>query len=293
MSATIDQYVYLNVTKKYNGAVRVSYSQTENVAYTKDVGHPLVRAALTLANIRSGIEVVSVADVPAGTGLGSSSAFAVGLLHALYAHQGEFASADRLAHDACTVEIVMAHAPIGKQDQYAAAFGGLRCYQFYPDGSVSAEPLAMPADALSAFASRLLLVDTGLRREANGILADQNAAMLDSRARADVRSLANLARSLRDALLVGQIEDVGPIMDAAWRLKRGLTNGISERRIDAWYEQAQRAGATGGKLLGAGGGGFLLFDAPKEKHADIRHALGLRVLPFRFVPHGTQVIYAD
>lgn len=290
VSATIDKYVYLTVNPKYDGTVRVSYSKTENVAHASEVEHPLVRACLELAGIRRGIEVVSVADLPHGTGLGSSSAFTVGLLAALYASQGEFRPRDSLAHDACRVEIELCKQPIGKQDQYAAAYGGLRAYTFYPGGGVSSETIPMHAEARAQFVGSLLLLDTGLRRDAGAILAQQGAGMQDSRKRANVRAMANLAQTFHDALRCGRIAECGDILDAAWALKRAL--GTSSEQIDAWYGAAKQAGAIGGKVCGAGGGGFLLFVAAPERHPAIVRALGLRAVPFGLVDHGTQVIYA-
>ena len=287
VSATIDRYVYLSVSRKYDGQVRVSYSQTENVARAADVQHPLVRACLAMANIQRDIEIVSVADIPSGTGLGSSSAFTVGLLNALYSLQGEFHTADALAHDACHAEIELARSPIGWQDQYAAAFGGLKCYTFHPDGRVGVEALPIESEGLEA---HLLLLDTGLRRDANPILAAQGDAIRDSRKKADVRAMANLAKAFRDALLAARMEECGAIMDAAWRHKREL--GATTDQIDTWYTQARQAGAWGGKLCGAGGGGFLLFLAPPHRHVDIRSALQLRAVPVRLSPHGSQVVYA-
>lgn len=288
VSATIDKYITIAATRKYDDDVRVSYSQTENIARAADVQHPLVRAALQLANIQKGIEIVSIGDIPAGTGLGSSSAFTVGLLKALYALQGEFHTADSLAASACHVEIEMAHSPVGKQDQYAAAFGGLRSYTFWPDGRVTPEAIPVSLDELSPY---LLLLDTGLRRDANPILVQQGRAMLDTRKRADVRAMANLAGAFRDALLAGKLEECGAVMDAAWRHKRSL--GASGDQIDAWYSTARTAGAWGGKLCGAGGGGFLLFLAPPARHPDVAHALGLRQVPIRLSNAGSQVIYAN
>ena len=289
VSMTIDKYVYLTVTPKYDGTVRVSYSKTENVPAARDVAHPLVRACLEMAGVRRSIEVVSVADLPHGTGLGSSSSFTVGLLAALYAAQGEFRPADSLAHDACRVEIELCHAPIGKQDQYAAAMGGLRKYTFYPGGGVSSETIPLHPEERAAFSSSLLLLDTGLRREASAILATQD--LQDSRKRANVRAMANLAKTMHDAIRCGRITECGEIMDTAWGLKRAL--GASTDAIDAWYAAAKRAGAIGGKVCGAGGGGFLLFIAAPEAHPAIVRALGLRAVPFGLVDQGVQVVYAN
>jgi D-glycero-alpha-D-manno-heptose-7-phosphate kinase len=287
VSATIDKYVYLSVNPKYDGSVRVSYSKTENVTWAREVEHELVRACLQMANVRSGIEVVSVADVPHGTGLGSSSSFTVGLLTALYAHQGEFHPADGIAHDACHVEIGMCHQPIGLQDQYAAAFGGLRCYIFQPDDGVHIEQLAIPPEVLSQFEGRLLLFDTGLRRDARDILSQ-----IDARNRPEIRALSNMAGAFRDALICGNLDECGDILDSAWRMKRNVIGGLTAERIDTWYAIAKGMGAIGGKLCGAGGGGFMLFYAPEDKHAGIIRALGLRCVPFRFTHQGATVVYA-
>jgi len=286
VSATIDKYITIAVNRKYDGQVRVSYSRTENVARAADVQHPLVRACLSLANIQRGIEIVSIGDIPSGTGLGSSSAFTVGLLHALYSLQGEFHTADSLAASACHAEIELSRSPIGKQDQYAAAFGGFKCYTFHTDGRVGVEALCVDTAELESY---LLLLDTTLRRDANVLLAAQQSAMQDSRKLSDVRAMANLAHAFRDALLAGKIEECGEIMDAAWRHKRAL--GATSDQIDGWYTRARQAGAWGGKLCGAGGGGFLLFLAPPERHGHIRHALQLRSVPFRLSAEGSTVIY--
>lgn len=292
VSATIDKYITIAASPKYDGDVRVSYSRTENVRMARQVEHPLVCAALHLANIRSGIEVVSIGDIPVGTGLGSSSAFTVGLLAALYAQQGEFHTADGLAHDACRVEIELAHSPIGKQDQYAVAYGGLRRYIFQADGSVTAEALAAPVEIRAALEQHLLLFDTGRRHEAGTILAAQGRAMLDHQKRTDVRAMANLAHAFRDALLSGDLVECGEILDAAWRFKRNVVSGITSDAIDGWYAAAKRAGALGGKLCGAGGGGFLLIYAPPDRHGAVVRALGLRHVPFKLVERGCTVVYA-
>ena len=292
VSATIDKYVYISVNPHYGGGVRVSYARTENVDRASEVEHPIVRACLAHAGIRRGVEIVSVADVPSGTGLGSSSAFTVGLLAALAAYQGEFMTADLLAHTAYQIERG-AGGQVGKQDQYAAAFGGLRAYTFHPDGAVAVETLTPHPEVLHDFESRLLLLDTGLRRGASALLADQAAAMRDSRRRATVRAMANLAGAFRDALHTGRLGECGDILDAAWRLKRNVTNGIAGDMIDRAYATAKQHGAQGGKLCGAGGGGFLLIYASPERHATIIKATGLRHLPIRLAPHGATVIYAD
>lgn len=292
VSAAIDKYIYLTVNRKYDGGVRVSYSQTENVERRHEVQHELVRACLQLANISRAIEITSVADIPAGSGLGSSSAFVVGLLKGLFAYQGEFHTAEDLARGACGVELELCHAPIGKQDQYAAAFGGLRCYTFNPDQSVGVEPIAISAETKASFGGKLLLLDTGVRRSANAILSTQQADLRDSRKRANVRSLANLAGAFRDALLLGRHNECGEILDTAWQLKRYMA-GVSSDDIDLCYAVAKQQGAIGGKLCGAGAGGMMLFYAPFDRQDAIVRATGLKSIPFRLTDQGSTVIYAD
>lgn len=292
VSATIDKYVYITVNTKYDGTVRVSYSKTENVARAAEVEHPLIRACLDFVRIRDGVEIVSVADIPAGTGLGSSSAFTVGLLSALYARLGLFRPADVLAHEACQVEITRCSQSIGKQDQYAAALGGLRSYTFHPDGGVSSEAIAIHPETRQALQAHLLLLDTGRRRDASAILAGQSGALRDSRARANTRAMANLAQTFQDAIRCGRIAECGDILDAAWALKRTVAGGITDDQIDTWYARAKKAGALGGKICGAGGGGFLLLLAPPDAQPAIVQTLRLRRVSFQMVDHGAQVVYA-
>lgn len=293
VSTAIDKFIYITVNPKYDGAIRVSYSVTENVQHVRDLQHDRVKASLLRANIKRGVEITSVADVPAGTGLGSSSSFTVGLLHALQAYQHEFCTVEALAHAAYRIETQDCNAPIGKQDQYAAAYGGLKGYTFYSDGRVGVEALPVQPEILTAFERRLLLFPVGVPRVADVILAEQAIAMKDSRARADIRALANLAHTFRDALLTGRLDECGDILDAAWRLKRNVVRGITDSAIDAAYAAALQHGARGGKLLGAGGSGFLLLYTPEERHRDIQRALGVHPFPFQFSPQGSTIIYAD
>jgi len=300
VSATINKYIYISVQKHYEDTVRVSYSKTEEVNHARDLEHPLIRNALRglMVNINKGIEIVSMAEVPSGTGLGSSSAFAVGLMNALYAYRGHFATKEQLAHDACRLEITMAESPIGMQDQYAAAYGGLRGYTFHPPGDnyswpyVSTEKLPIHSDILSMFQSRLLLFDTGIRRDANAILREQSQNMHDSRKRADVRAMVNMAISFRDNLVAGNLDTCGDILDGAWRLKRNLASGVASDVFDEAYRKAKLAGARGGKICGAGGGGFLLIYADPDDHGEIKHTVGLRHVPIQLEPMGSIVIHS-
>jgi D-glycero-alpha-D-manno-heptose-7-phosphate kinase len=294
LSTTIDKSVYVTVSRKFDDAVRVSYSRTEEVASAGQVEHPLVREALALVGIEGGIEITSVADIPArGTGLGSSSAFTVGLLNALHAYLGRHASAAQLAEQACEIEIDRCGEPIGKQDQYAAAFGGLNFIRFQADGGVDVTPVICPQDALAELQRRLIFFYTGTTRSASALLAEQSANVAaPGEASRSTQELSCFAERACQALRLGDIESLGAMLNGAWRLKRGLAVGISTPAIDAAYDAARAAGADGGKLLGAGGGGFLMFMAPPERHERIRAALsGLRETPFRFVGHGGKIIF--
>lgn len=294
LSTTIDKSVYVTVSRKFDDAVRVSYSRTEEVARSQDVEHPLVREALGLLDIEGGIEITSVADIPArGTGLGSSSAFTVGLLNALHAYQGRHATADQLAQESCRIEIERCGEPIGKQDQYAAAFGGLNLIRFHPDESVEVTKVICPPDALAELKHRLLFFYTGTTRSASPLLAEQSANIAtDETAFRATRDLSCLAEAAFKTLCAGDVAPLGRMLHQAWRLKRGLARGVSSAAIDQAYDAALAAGAEGGKLLGAGGGGFLMFIAPPERHDAVRASLGgLRETPFGFASHGSRIIF--
>lgn len=283
VAASIDKYVTVTVSDKYDGSIRVAYSQTEDVRHLDQLQHELAREALKTAGMfDGGIEIHSIADIPGGTGLGSSSSFTVGLLKALYTKQQlEHYGSHWLAHDATTVEISLCKKAIGKQDQYAAAYGGVNLLGFTSKG-VTVEPIESDLDALS---SHCLLLDTGLARtgDAGVVLAGQQQD------RDDVRLLAGMAHGFAGALARGDFEHCGSFMDAAWLLKRRFVGAA----YDKWYQAAEDAGAWGGKLCGAGGGGFLLFLAPPERHQAIIDALGLRHVPIRVGVKGCEVIYHD
>jgi D-glycero-alpha-D-manno-heptose-7-phosphate kinase len=294
LSTTIDQSVYVTVSRKFDDAVRVSYSRTEEVSRASEVEHPLVREALALLGIEGGVEITSVADIPArGTGLGSSSAFTVGLLNALHAYQGRHAPADRLAAESCEVEIARCGEPIGKQDQYAAAYGGLNLIRFHADETVDVTRVICPPDALAELQRRLLFFYTGTTRSASALLAEQSARVAsEDAAVCATRELTGFAETAFRTLCAGDIAPLGPMLDQSWRLKRGLTGGVSTAAIDHAYDAALAAGAEGGKLLGAGGGGFLMFLAPPDRHDAVRAALGgLRETPFGFTSHGSKIIF--
>lgn len=294
LSAAIDKSVYVTVSRKFDDAVRVSYSRTEEVAHASKVEHPLVREALTLLGIEGGVEITSVADIPAsGTGLGSSSSFTVGLLNALHAFRGKLVSATTLARESCHIEIDRCGEPIGKQDQYAAAHGGLNFLRFHPDESVEVRKAVCAHGTLTALQSHLLFFYTGVTRSASALLRNQSSNVAQPGSKSDgTGALVTLAETAFDHLCDGKIGDFGALLDEAWQIKRSLAEGISNAQIDDAYAAARKAGALGGKVLGAGGGGFLMFFAPPEKHAAIRTALvPLRETPFAFAPEGSSIIF--
>jgi D-glycero-alpha-D-manno-heptose-7-phosphate kinase len=278
VAAAIDKYVYVAVNPKYDGSIRAAYSVTENVTTLDELKHELIREALRLAGRGKPVEIHSIADIPGGTGLGSSSSFTVGLLRGLEMYHFP----NQLADDACWVELDRCKKAIGKQDQYTAAYGGINLLGFTSEG-VTVDPIACDLDALSA---HCLLLDTGLARQgdAGAVLASQQQD------RDDVRELVWLVSEFTDWLRNGDLDICGAVMRDAWEIKRRF---IATPQIDGWHITARALGAWGGKLCGAGGGGFLLFLAPPERHQAIIQALGLRHVPIRVGVAGSQVVYAD
>jgi D-glycero-alpha-D-manno-heptose-7-phosphate kinase len=294
VSTAINQCVYITVNKKFDDRIRVSYSRTEEARSVARIKHPLVREAMQLLGIAGGVEITSVADIPGkGTGLGSSSSFTVGLLHALHAYAGRYTGAEQLASEACAIELERCGDPIGKQDQYAAAFGGLNFIEFLPDDSVSVHPILCQRDTLQRLQAHLLVFYTGVTRSAAAILKQQQAAVAGERKKQKVLlRMVELAREVRRELQANRVSGLGEAIHEGWVLKRGLAGGITTPQIDAWYEKARGAGAIGGKLLGAGTGGFLLFYAPPERHEAIGLALAsLRRMDFKFEPQGSRIIF--
>lgn len=293
LSTSIDKYMYICVNKKFDGRIRVSYTRTEDVEQRQQVEHPLVREALDLVGIDGGIEIASMADIPSkGSGLGSSSTYTVGLLNALYAYRNQFASKETLARQACEIEIDRCGEPIGKQDQYAAAYGGLNLIRFHPDDSVSVDPVICKPSLLQEMEDSTLVFFTGRTRSASAVLVNQSAAMKTTDRRALMRRMVELAFEMKEQLESGTLDHLGNLLDENWRLKAQLTAGISDPQIDAWYATGMAKGALGGKLLGAGNGGFIMFYAPPERHADITAALSdLQPVKFRFDRTGAQIVF--
>lgn len=294
ISTAINKYVFITANRKFDDGVRVAYSQTEEVSSAAEVKHDLVRAAMDLVGIRGGVEITTVADIPSrGTGLGSSSSFTVALLHALYAFQGRYASTPKLAEEACQIEIEICGEPIGKQDQYAAAIGGLNLIEFRQDDTVGVAPVICRPETLGSLQASLLMLYTGITRSASGVLKEQAEEVASDRAKnAALKRMVGLCYMLRDEIQADNILAFGEILHENWELKKSLASRISNSTIDDWYDTARRCGATGGKILGAGAGGFLLLSAPPERHAAICHALpALRQIPFAFERYGSQIIF--
>lgn len=291
LSVAIDKYMYVTVKKRFGDTFRVSYSQTEIRARVEEIEHPIVRETLRMLDVKDGLEVVSIADLPAQSGMGSSSSFTVGLLNAVHGLQGHLVSAEQLAREACHVEIEILKEPIGKQDQYIAAYGGIQFIQFQPDGTVFVDPVISPAETRQELNRRLLLFFTGATRQARQVLEKQSAntgAHMDA-----LRELCKIAGRMREVLTQGRDLNVfGQLLHAAWTAKKTLEPSISNPSIEEGYQRALRAGALGGKLLGAGNGGFLLFYC--EPHLQAKLCAELRDfthVPFSFESQGSKVIY--
>lgn len=293
LSTAIDKYVYVSINRKFDGGIRLAYSKTEEVTSIDNIEHELVRAAFDIRGMRGGVEITTTADIPSrGTGLGSSSTFTVGLLNVLSAYQGAHVSAEYLASGSCEIEIERCGQPIGKQDQYAAAYGGLNLIEFHQDDRVSVSPVIMRSDLRKLLEQRIIVFYTGITRSASAILANQSAETgSDKVKQAALRRMVELTYVMRDELGRGNIDSFGHILDENWALKKSLTAGISSADIDAWYTAAMGAGALGGKLLGAGQGGFMMFYAPRDRHEDIANAVGLRQVQFRFEPLGSRILF--
>jgi D-glycero-alpha-D-manno-heptose-7-phosphate kinase len=296
MAVAIDKYMYLNVnTPILDDFVRVQYSKTEIVNHADEVQHTLVREALRLFRIENGIEIVSMADIPAGTGLGSSSCYLVGLLNAMHTLMRTPVSTRELAEEACRIELEFLGKPIGKQDQYMAAFGALTLLEIAKDGTVSVSHPALSTETVGVLESNMLLFYTGAARDAVSILREQDGATRnnDKTVVASLREIKDIGIEIGGAIGKGNLRRFGELLDVHWKMKKQLSGGISSPQIDDWYELAKRNGAIGGKICGAGGGGFLMVYSEGDKHRlreEMRRA-GLAELNFRFEFEGSKVVF--
>jgi len=296
VSTAINKYIYITVNKRFTDDIRVGYSKIEEVKNIEDIKHNLVREALKLLKITNGgIDIVYMSDLlPAqeGSGLGGSSSLIVGTLNALHAYKGENVSAETLAREACKIEIEILEHPIGKQDQYAAAYGGFNHIKFNVDESVFINPVIFKKEVIEGLNNRLLLFYTGINTRSDTILTEQRRKTKDNLNILD--KMVGLSEELLDELKYGNIISLGEILHKGWVYKQKLASNITNPIINSYYEKAKEAGAIGGKILGSGGGGFLLFYCEEKNQNNVREALSnLKELPFKFEPEGSKIIYVN
>ena len=294
LSAAINKYMYISSHHFFDkDKIRVKYSKTETVASVDEINHPIMREVLRKFNVAGALEISSNSDVPAGTGLASSSAFTVGLLHNLYAKNGKLVLRERLAEEACDIEINRLKEPIGKQDQYACAVGGLNVLRFLPSGEVAVEPVHLKKELFKELQKNLLMFFTGEQRSAGDILKEQKENLKGGIKTEILKEMVGLVYKLRDALYAGELDKFGPLLHENWLLKRKLASAITNPVVDGIYSRGLENGATGGKLLGAGGAGFMLFYCPQKAQERLRAALSnLTEMKFKFDGEGTKLIYA-
>ena len=291
LSSAIDKYVFVTVKKRFDHKLRIGYTQTEMVDSVGQIQHELIREALQLTGVEHGIEVTTMGDIPSeGSGLGSSSTVTVGALHALYTYLGEIPSMEQLAKEACDIEIEKLGKPIGIQDQYIAAYGSLRFFEFLPGGEVKVQKMKIDTEFRRVLNDCFLLFYTGVTRKADTVLTEQKNNIKDRKpVLRDIRQMAYQAKAELEA---GDVDAFGALMHESWELKKRMAGPISNGAINDIYDAARKAGAVGGKITGAGGGGFLLLYAPYERHKSIRQALGtLQELPFQLEQDGSKVIF--
>ena len=295
LSTAINMYTYMTVNQKFDDKIRVSYSKTEMVDSVDQIEHNIIREALKIVGIEKGIDIVYMADVPldsAGIGLASSSALAVGILNALYAYVGKFVSAEKLAREACQIEIELLKNPIGKQDQYAVAYGGLGHYQFNADGNTLVNPVICKPDTKRKLEQNLMFFYTGITRRAASVLGEQRQNIPKKRERLD--RLVELTNEAKSAIQENDLDGLGKMFHEAWQIKRGLASNVSNGTIDTMYERAMNAGALGGKILGAGGGGFLMMYVPLDHQPAVKEALkDNRLVNVKFEPQGSKILYVS
>ena len=291
LSSAVDKYIYVTIKKRFDSKLRIGYTQTEMVDEIDQIHHELIRESLRITRIDRGVEITTMADIPSeGAGLGSSSTVTVGALHAMYAYLGEMVPAERLAREACEIEIEILKRPIGVQDQYIAAYGGLRYFEFLPNGQVTSEKIKLSTDVQRSLNDNFMLFFTGLSRDSSSILKEQVVNLKDRLT--ELREIKHMAQEARCAIESGNIDALGALLHQSWELKKRLAGTISNERINEMYETARGAGAIGGKIAGAGGGGFLLLYVPFEQQNKVRTKLkGLQELPFRLEADGTKVIF--
>lgn len=290
LSTAIDKFIFVVIKQRFDDKLRIGYTRTEMVDSVDEIQHELIREALRMTGISRGVEITTMGDIPAGSGLGSSSAVTVGALNAMYTYLNDGTSAARLAREACEIEIEKLKKPIGVQDQYISAYGGLRFIEFHTDGEIEVEKVKLNASLKRCLNESLLIFFTGVTRQADTILAEQQVNI--ARRMAVLREMKQMAYTARQELEAGNIDALGQLLHESWLLKKQLASRISNGFIDDIYQTARAAGALGGKILGAGGGGFLLLYCPFHRRESVRSALqNLQELPFQLEPDGSKVIF--
>jgi D-glycero-alpha-D-manno-heptose-7-phosphate kinase len=291
LSTAIDKFIYVIIKARFDNKIRVGYTKTEMVDRLEDIEHDIVRECLKLTGLSEGLEISTMADIPSeGSGLGSSSTVTVGLLHAMYTFKGELVTAERLAQEACKIEIEILKKPIGKQDQYIAAYGGMRKFTFNTDGSTEERTVNLGEEQGRRLGEVLLLFYTGITRQADSILSEQRENIVDQED--TLLAMRAQVEEMEHSLQAGSFHKAARILDAGWEMKKALANKISSSAINDLYERALDAGATGGKIAGAGGGGFLLVFCPPDRQSSVRLALSeLKELPFQLERDGSKVIF--
>jgi D-glycero-alpha-D-manno-heptose-7-phosphate kinase len=290
LSSTINKYIYVIIKERFDDKLRIGYTKTEIVDCVDEIGHELIREALRKTGIKKSVEIITMGDIPAGTGLGSSSTVTVGALHAFHMYQEQDISPEKLAREACDIEVNILKKPIGYQDQYIAAYGGLRFFDFRRDGTIGHDFVELDPDIKTRLDDHLMLFYSGTTRKSETILAEQKDNIQSNLS--ILGKLKEMACDARIALTEGRIDEIGQLLHDSWELKKGLAAGISNSEIEEMYLLARKAGALGGKVTGAGGGGFLMLYCPPDKKASVRSALShLRELPFHLEPYGSRVIF--
>jgi D-glycero-alpha-D-manno-heptose-7-phosphate kinase len=290
VSSTIDKYIYVIIKERFDDQIRVSYTVTEIVNQVNDIKHELIREALKMSGIKKSVEVVTMGDIPAGTGLGSSSTVTVGALHAFHTYCGQSINMEKLAREACEIEVDILKKPIGYQDQYIASYGGLRFFEFHQDGSIGHQAVEIDPEILNQLSNHLMLIYSGTTRNSESILTKQKNNIHNNLTA--LNKLKEITREARIALTEGRLDEIGGLLHESWELKKSLAAGINNGKLGDIYQIARKAGALGGKVTGAGGGGFLMLYCSPDKKDKVRSALShLKELPFRLEPTGSRVIF--
>lgn len=296
VTASIDKYIYIAVNDRFEDQIRVSYSKNEEVEEVEKIKNDRVREGLKLLGIERGVEIDTVADVPAGSGLGASGSFLVGLLNGLYSYKGKNISKKRLAEESCEIEMERLDLPSGKQDPYAAAYGGINHLKIKRDGRVIVNPLNISEETINELESNLFLFYTGILRSSTEVLSDQKKEMESKEEKMEYMSeIRKIGRRIKNALENGRPHRFGQLLNVHWNIKKRFSDKMSNPKINEWYESALENGAFGGKIIGAGGGGFFMFYCPEnqEKFKETMVREGLELLPFQFEFDGTQILVRD